>query len=123
MAVKSFSGEDVPRSYRQGLEYNETLAGRSAQNELGWSAHVNTVGDEILIVIRDRNGQTLNGLAVTGTLRHPASLSNDQLLKFKQDIDGVYRATVFGLRGKWQLNAVAVANEIDFAFEYDLWLN
>ena len=37
-AVTSFRGEDVKGSYRQGLEYNETLETRKSEGQLGWSA-------------------------------------------------------------------------------------
>ena len=38
LAMRTHPGEDVPRSYYQGLNYNETLARRHEQAELGWSA-------------------------------------------------------------------------------------
>ncbi|MEO1305623.1 MAG: FixH family protein, partial [Pseudomonadota bacterium] len=37
-AITSFPGEDIKKSYVQGLNYNDTLAVRAAQAELGWQA-------------------------------------------------------------------------------------
>ena len=48
MALRTHPGEDVPRSYMQGLEYNETLENRRIQSELGWTARFNLVDDELV---------------------------------------------------------------------------
>jgi len=122
MAVKTFSGEDVPRSYRQGLEYNHTLQIRAAQKALGWEALVNTIADKIIVDLRDKDGQVLHDISLTGKLRHPATLSNDQVLNFERQEDGTYQASIFGLMGQWKLEALATTEEGDFRFEYELWL-
>lgn len=122
MAVKSFSGEDVPRSYRQGIEYNKTIERRAAQNALGWSAHINSAKDKIIIEIRDKEKQPIADLSVSGQLRHPATLSNDQTLEFIQQPNGSYHADIFGLQGKWELEGTARSETSEFQFEYELWL-
>lgn len=122
MAVKSFSGEDVPRSYRQGLDYNQTLESRAAQNELGWSAHVNAVADRVIVEVRSASGEPIDNLQLTGGLHHPATLSNDQTLTFTPDGNGRYVAKIFGLQGRWKLKAIAVEDQAEFRFESDLWL-
>ena len=37
-AVKTFRGEDEQKPYLQGIAYNQTLARRAEQVELGWRA-------------------------------------------------------------------------------------
>ncbi len=122
MAVQSFSGEDVPRSYRQGLEYNRTLHSRAVQNALGWSAHVNALDEKLFVEFRDRDGERLSNLGLTGVLRHPATLSNDQILQFEQTANGRFEAKIFGLKGKWVLKGEATSENEIFQFEYELWL-
>ena len=122
MAVKSFSGEDVPRSYRQGLDYNQTLESRASQTAMGWSAHVNTNNDKIIIEVRSANGEPIENLQLSASLHHPATLSNDEKLNFEKLGKGRYAATIFGLKGRWNLKAVAVKDQVDFRFESELWL-
>ena len=45
-AITSFPGEDVKKSYVQGLSFNDTLADRAAQAELGWLAEAGLVDDQ-----------------------------------------------------------------------------
>jgi len=123
MAVKSFSGEDVPRSYRQGLEYNQTIEARNRQDALGWTVTANAANDRVLVQIHDRQGNAVSGLDLDGKLRHPATLSNDQTLNFQEIEPGLYEAAIMGLAGKWSLVAVATQNDDSFRFEHELWLS
>ena len=51
-AVRTFPGEEVEKSYVQGLDYNATLERRAAQKKLGWSAEAGAE-DGTLIVRRE----------------------------------------------------------------------
>lgn len=121
MAVTSFRGEDVPRSYRQGLEYNQTIAARGLQNELGWTARVNQTDTHIILAFHDSEGQPLNHLNVEAKLRHPVDTARDIPLTFTQDNNGRYAAEAKALKGKWLLIANAQTDTQDFKFEYELW--
>ena len=123
MAVQSFRGEDVEKSYRQGLDYNETLAERAAQNELGWSARVNLVGgmdDRTLIVQIAADERPIYGLSFTGKLRHPVDTDLDRTITFQPAANGTARADVSGLIGQWTLQAIAADGQDDFRFTYPL---
>ena len=122
-AVKSFSGEDVPRSYRQGLEYNDVIAARETQTDLGWQVCANTAADRILVRFSDADGLPISGLQIDGKLRHPATLSNDQELQFIEISNGVYEARIMGLRGRWDLSAIAIKESDKFRFEHEIWLS
>lgn len=121
MAVTSFRGEDVPRSYRQGLEYNQTIAARTLQNQLGWTVHVNTTESHIVLAFRDAEGQPLNHLKVEAKLRHPIDTAKDVPLTFTQDSQGRYKTHAPNLEGRWLLIANAHTDEQNFKFEYELW--
>jgi len=120
-AVTSFRGEDVPRSYRQGLEYNKTLAARTLQNEMGWTARINKNESHIILAFQDIEGQPINNLNIEAKLRHPVDTARDIPLVFQQDGKGRYAARATPLQGKWLLSANAYKNEQNFKFEYELW--
>ena len=125
-AVKSFPGEDVPRSYLQGIEYNKTLQARAAQDASGWSAAVNTAksgADEQTLILKmnDRSGRGISGLTVTGKLRHPTDTSLDKDIVLVDAGGGIYRAKLGSISGQWGLIANARQGEFIFTLTQDLW--
>jgi len=61
-AVSSFTGEDVKKSYLQGLDYNTTIQTRSAQATLGWNVAANVVeasDQEQRFIVRISDADTL----------------------------------------------------------------
>lgn len=111
-ALDTFPGEDVRRSYLQGLNYNETLAERRAQALQGWQAQAELTGAasnaELRVVLRDAQGAPLNGATLTGDLRWPANERLDRTLTFEPRGAGVYAASLGALhQGRWTLRARA----------------
>lgn len=111
LALRTFPGEDVPRSFLQGLRFNETLAARRAQRALGWRASIEAVqgaGTETLFHLRlvDRTGAPINSATLTGQLRRPADTRFDRPLTFEPLGSGLYvaRAGVLA-RGIWEVEA------------------
>jgi len=123
MAVSSFRGEDVPRSYRQGLEYNQTIAARQTQSQLGWTAGVNHIDGRIIVEIRDIDGDVIRGLELDAKLRHPTDTSQDRPIIFTRDLSGRFTAELPVTQGKWLLKAVTQSGDNPFKFEYELWLS
>lgn len=116
IAIRTFPGEDVKRSYVQGKHYNETLAARARQAKLGWRATAEIserAGQpDVVVTFRDAGGMALTDLKVTGVLRRPATDDADRQLTFSPARsgvrDGVYVATAPGLApGVWDLQATA----------------
>jgi len=120
-AVKTFRGEDVPRSYRQGLEYNQTIAARAQQNQLDWHVQVNQTGSHIILAFQDAEKRPLNYLTIEAKLRHPVDTARDRPITFTADDDGLYKANVEKQAGRWLLVAHARKNEQLFNFEFELW--
>lgn len=121
-ALTSFPGEDVRKSYLQGLTYNETLELREAQAARGWQAEIGLTGlvgsEAVLARISDRAGSGLGALVVEGTLRRAATDAADRSLTFVHQGDGLYRAETGALMpGRWQ---VAVTARIDGSEEVAL---
>lgn len=124
-AFNSFPGEDVRRSYLQGLAYNDTLAERQAQAALGWRAAAelrpSITGAELIVIMRDRDGAPLDRLTLSGELRRPADDSMDRALEFVSRGDGAYAAALGELPpGDWRLRARATDSDsgaLDFESE------
>ncbi|WP_417486992.1 FixH family protein [Maricaulis sp.] len=109
LALSSHPGEDVPRSYVQGLNYNETLDRRDAQAALGWSARVNLVEGDLVLAIDDADGVPVTGLDLAARLIHPADTGADCDLDFAEARPGVYRSTLpCGDAGDWRLRVHTV---------------
>lgn len=118
LATRTFPGEDVPRSYLQGLHYNQTLAERAAAAELGWKVRVERpAADTIVLVFRDRRGAPLTGLALDAGFRHPASADADQALSFHETAPGRYVAGVRRTAGELILRGTASRDGATLEFE------
>lgn len=120
-AITTFRGEDVRRSYVQGLSYNDILDDRQAQADLGWQASVNLQDATLLVAIRDDEGQPVSGLQFEARLTHPADMDMDRDLDFSLRSPGLYEAPVVDLpEGRWVLE-IASRGERPFSMEYELW--
>lgn len=111
-AVRTFPGEDERRSYTQGLHYNDTLAERRAQAELGWRARselgASASGARLLVRLSDRTGAPIEDAAINAVLRWPPNESGDRALQFRSVGAGAYEADLGALpRGRWDLRARA----------------
>jgi len=121
-AVKTFRGEDVPRSYRQGLEYNKTITARSLQNDMGWTVRINHSDTDIILLFQDTAGRALNDLNIKAKLRHPIDTDQDRAIEFFSHGGGRYIAhQTDAISGRWSLIGNAQMETETFKFEYDLW--
>ncbi|MEM8617263.1 MAG: FixH family protein [Pseudomonadota bacterium] len=108
-AIKSFPGEDVKKSYVQGINYNQTLAARAAQAELGWNAQAGWAEDGVVFRLSDSNGEALSGYPVIGELRRVADDFADQALVFSPRLNGEYVSKLDSLAsGRWQLRVTVL---------------
>jgi nitrogen fixation protein FixH len=112
LAVRSFPGEQVEKSYLQGLRYNDTIAARRAQESLGWRASIaiarKGADARIELTIRDRASAPLSDLDVSGMLARPADNNDDRKLAFTRKGAGVYAVEIAALpRGVWRLETLA----------------
>lgn len=124
-AVRSFPGEDVRRSYLQGLRYNETLAERRIQAALGWTATTMLLADAggALLEVRltTRDGAPIEGASLQGELQRPATAQYDRGLSFEPLGRGRYVARLGALEaGRWRLRAVAEKADAVLNFESEL---
>ncbi|OAB60448.1 hypothetical protein AY599_28675 [Leptolyngbya valderiana BDU 20041] len=121
VALDTFPGEETRRSYVQGLAYNDVIAEREAQAEIGWTAAANLTATQVLVAVNDADGAPVTNLALTGVLQHPANMQLDRALAFEELRPGVYASDAQGLdEGLWTLTAEA-EGDIPFALERELW--
>lgn len=104
-AITSFPGEHVKKSYVQGLNYNDTLAARAAQAELGWQVEAGLQDEALIVRLHDADDQPLSNLSVIGELRRSATTAADQAIVFQLSDTGEYRADPPALEpGQWELH-------------------
>ena len=103
-AITSFPGEDIKKSYVQGLSFNDTLADRAAQAELGWSAEAGLVDERLIVRLQDAAAAPLSSQLVVGELRRLATNQEDRAISFQPRLNGEYVAETGRLApGQWLL--------------------
>lgn len=122
LAVSTFPGEDVARSYVQGLDYNATLRDRAAARTLGWVIQAHAMetqsGPALDVTLTTKEGHPLETITLTGMLRRPATTSQDRVLQFNEVAPGRYQALTPDLPpGAWDLRANANNGDDEIAFE------
>lgn len=106
-AYKTFSGEAIHDPYEAGILYNNTLAQRRREAQLGWKATIEEEPGVVMVQVADRSGKAIEGLTVTGLLVRPATVQGQRPLRFAPDGKGGYRADTSTLDGAWDLHVIA----------------
>lgn len=118
LALSTWTGLTDHDSYRTGVSWNDTLRRDAEQRALGWAVDVDTraLPDEevagwrltVTLTVRDRDGNLVRGLAVTGEARHPIVEADDRSIDLVATADGVYAGTVLlPGAGDWGLKLTA----------------
>lgn len=132
-ALDSWTGITTENAYKEGLQYNETIAARDAQRDLGWQAEISLTvaadgSEQLAVTLRDQDGRPLPGLSVSGTLRRPTHEGYDQEVRLVEQTAGRYSVPLtLPLRGNWDL--ALSASPVDahpddpaFVMKTRLWL-
>ncbi len=102
-AVRTFPGEEVEKSYLQGLDYNRTLERRAAQRDLGWTAQAGVEADSALVVrLSDASAQPVRALNVTARAHHPGQ-PEEEAISLVERRAGEYAAPVTVSPGRLKL--------------------
>jgi len=122
VALDTFPGEDVQRSYVQGVAYNETLEERRIEAQNGWRAFAELAPAEhgaiVRVTLSDSTGAPLRGAAIEAELRRPAAAAQDRDLAFTESAPGVYSAPVAAPeRGVWIVRGTAKRDGAQRSFE------
>jgi nitrogen fixation protein FixH len=70
MAISTFTGVTVPRSYERGRGYEAVLSEAARQDALGWRAEVAFAEGRVAVTALDREGRPLAG-RLEGVLMRP----------------------------------------------------
>lgn len=129
LATGSFTGEDVPKAYVQGVDYNRTLERRAAQKDLGWTATLTSERSDdgtvaVTLVMTAAQDEPLTGLVMEGRLRRPTQLKLDRPLDFRAVGPGLYRAEADDVEpGAWDVVIKAGESEPgQFEARRRIWL-
>ncbi|MGB3625456.1 MAG: FixH family protein [Henriciella sp.] len=104
-AITSFPGEDVEKSYVQGLDYNSTLEARRAQAEAGWTVRAGVEAGTLIVELGAAEGEPVSTLAVTATLRRLVTDADDLIVALQPaGSRGRYESELPGLdTGRWEI--------------------
>lgn len=99
-AYKTHPGQVAAKPYETGLIYNAELERQRVQAALGWRAGAEARGRDLEVLLVDREGAPLAGLAVSALLQRPATEQGRAEFKLSEIAPGRYSAPV-GLSGVW----------------------
>jgi len=111
-AIRTFSGEEEADAYQKGLNYNQTLARRSAEAASAMTAEVSVsrgtdATAHVAATIRER-GVEVEGLVVKAYLRHPTDSHLDRQAEMASEGAGLYAGYVADVTsGAWDVVIVA----------------
>jgi len=126
-ALSTWTGLEQENAYMDGLNYNQTLEARRAQDALGWTntltAHFKDGTVDLTAQYFDRSGTPLDTLTVEAMLRRPTQEGFDQNLTLVNQGHGEYGARVpLPLAGQWQVRLTARRGDSDIFFsEARIW--
>ncbi|WP_018149375.1 FixH family protein [Henriciella marina] len=104
-AITSFPGEDIKKSYVQGLDYNDTLEARKEQVAAGWKIRAGVAGDRLRVEMDAPEAMARRELIVTATMRRAVTSHDDVELTLSPDEPGgVFSAALPDLApGRWDV--------------------
>lgn len=128
LAIGTFTGVTTANPFQEGLAYNEVLAARDAQRDVGWQGEValtrlDAGTDRITLRVSDAGGRPVTGLGLSSALRRPTHAGMDQALAWHEAGPGRYEADVtLPARGNWDLVIAADdGRNQPFAMKARLW--
>ncbi|WP_293900263.1 FixH family protein [Phenylobacterium sp.] len=107
IAYRTHPGEVSVTPYEDGLLYDRQIAQMRAQERLGWEAGAQARPHGVRVLVRDRAGRPLPGLAIVGKLERPATETGRLTPRFVETAPGRYDAVLAGVSGAWDLTAQA----------------
>ncbi|MBK9078241.1 MAG: FixH family protein [Hyphomicrobium sp.] len=108
-AVSTFGGLETNDAYRKGLNYNERIATLAAQEQMGWTESVTLEqpAGALAAVYKDQNGQPVEGLLVSATLKRPATDAFDRQVDLLPKGEGRYEVALPDLgKGAWAVEVI-----------------
>jgi nitrogen fixation protein FixH len=115
-AISTFTGQTDSHPYAQGLTFNKTLLAIAAQRAVGWQVD-GKVADRgrgvvsVTVTYRDREGRSLDDLAVVARFSRPTNDGQDFEATLAHQGAGLYTADVpMPAEGQWLVRLTAGQN-------------
>lgn len=111
LATSTHTGVVKEQAYEKGLDYNQVVAAKAAQDKLGWESTI--IYDKGIIVasLLDNDKQPLQA-EVQLFLQRPTQDGEDFTLPLNPNADGTYGAAVtFPAKGQWDVTFVGKRGE------------
>lgn len=104
-AITSFPGEDVEKSYVQGLDYNSTIEARRIQAEQGWTVRAGIESGRLVVELESSAGEPVSTLDVRATLRRAVTAEEDLIVSLEPaGSKGRYEAELPAIEdGRWEI--------------------
>jgi len=112
-AISTFAGQTDSHPYAQGLNFNKSLQAITAQRALDWRVDgtITDAGHGIVslrLAFHDREGRTLQDLAITAHLSRPTNEGQDFDAALSHQGNGLYTAEVrMPASGQWLVRVSA----------------
>ena len=113
VAFATWPGLTTRSAYQKGLDYNDALAARAAEAELGWRADLRlrpdaARGQVLEVDLQDRHGSFIRDAQVRARLVRPTHEGHDLEVDLPYHTAGTYRASLeVPLAGQWDVRVSA----------------
>lgn len=108
LAVRTQTGVVTEQAYEKGLAYNRALEAAAEQRSWGWSSAITLNDSNLSFVLKDEQGQVIEGAEVTATLRRPVQDGYDASYRLSEvEGQGYQTLLKFPLPGEWDIKVSA----------------
>jgi len=101
LAGRSWTGLAVKNAYVASQHYNEVLEQARLQSELGWTSSLEVESGRPVLMVRDRRGDPVAGLAVTARFERTTHEGEDAVMRMAEQELGRYVAADRLRPGLW----------------------
>lgn len=119
-ALGTFNGFETTNPYKKGLAYNERIASAQAQAARGWASEAQYSAGTLTLNVRDRRGQGVSGLVLTGEVRRPVTDASDMAVTFREVAPGRYELPAGLAPGQWIV--IAGSERPAFHVKHRFWV-
>jgi nitrogen fixation protein FixH len=107
-AIGTFPGEQVEKSYVQGLDFNRELDRRREQERLGWTAQAGLEEGVLLVRLGARDGAPVTNLSVEAIVHVAGGPREPLRLALEERAPGEYATVAVAVPdGRWEIEITA----------------
>jgi nitrogen fixation protein FixH len=111
LANSSWSGLIVSNGYVASQSFNSDLQHIRAQQSLGWTVQLTHDAGKVRFSVKDKRGNHVDGLDVTGSVQRTVTDRDDIRLHFTETASGEYTSPAAMAPGLWEVAIAAKARD------------